>query len=76
VLKDLGEHEGAEGPLKVLDGRYGPYVTDGKTNATLPKGLPPEELTAVRALALLAAKRKAPPKRGRRTGGKKKSAKR
>jgi len=76
VLKDLGEQEGAEGPVKVLDGRYGPYVTDGKTNATLPKGVTPEALTAERALELLAEKRKAP-KRGRRGGGKgkKKTAK-
>ncbi len=73
VLKDLGEPAGAEGPVRVLDGRYGPYVTDGKTNATLPRGADPQALSVERALELLEAKRKAP-KRGRRTGGRKKTA--
>jgi DNA topoisomerase-1 len=73
VLKELGDLEGAEGPVQVLDGRYGPYVTDGKTNATLPKGLEPTEVSAERALELLEAKRKAP-KRGRRGGGRRKKA--
>jgi len=68
VLKDLGEPEGAEGPVQVLDGRYGPYVTDGKTNATLPKGSDPQAISVERALELLDAKRKAP-KRGRRKAG-------
>ncbi|MFV1965013.1 MAG: type I DNA topoisomerase [Pirellulaceae bacterium] len=46
-------------PIKLLDGRYGPYVTDGQTNASLPKGMPVEEVhfdTAVRLLAERAAK--------------------
>ncbi len=38
-------------------GRYGPYVTDGETNATVPRGVDPEELTADRAVELLAEKR-------------------
>ncbi|MCL2622035.1 MAG: type I DNA topoisomerase [Planctomycetaceae bacterium] len=40
--------------VKVLSGRYGNYVTDGETNATLPKDVSHEELTFVRALELLA----------------------
>jgi DNA topoisomerase I len=42
--------------VQLLDGRYGPYVTDGTTNASLPKGNPPEELTFQAALDLLAAR--------------------
>jgi DNA topoisomerase I len=42
--------------VQLLDGRYGPYVTDGVTNASLPKGNPPEELTFQAALDLLAAR--------------------
>ena len=50
--------------VQLLDGRYGPYVTDGTTNASLPKGTPPEELTFNEALNLLAARAAAgPPKR-------------
>ncbi|MHB8953684.1 MAG: type I DNA topoisomerase [Pirellulaceae bacterium] len=41
-------------PIKLLDGRYGPYVTDGVTNASLPKGTTADELTAEQAMALLA----------------------
>src|SRR3954470_22225721 len=67
--------------LKLLAGRYGPYVTDGTTNASIPKSMNPEQLTWEQAQELLAARRDAGPsqKRGgfkRRTaaGGKKKAA--
>ena len=43
-----------EEPIKLLAGRYGPYVTDGTTNASLPKGAVPEELTFDQAVQLLA----------------------
>ena len=43
-------------PVQLLDGRYGPYVTDGETNASLPKGANPEELTFAQALELLQAR--------------------
>jgi DNA topoisomerase-1 len=66
VLKELENVEGAEGAVKVLDGRYGPYVTDGTVNASLPKGADPKELTAEQAAELLAARRAAAPKRRRR----------
>jgi DNA topoisomerase-1 len=54
--------------VKLLDGRYGPYVTDGQTNASLPKGMAAEGLTLDAALKLLAERAaKGPaPKRGRR----------
>ena len=60
--------------MKVLDGRYGPYVTDGKTNATLPRGTDPTEVSVERSLELLDAKRKAP-KKGRRKAAPKSGAK-
>jgi len=65
VLKEIGELPDAAGPVQVLDGRYGPYVTDGKTNATLPKGVSPEALSAEQAGELLAAKRAAGGGKGR-----------
>jgi DNA topoisomerase-1 len=54
VLKDLGEHPDEGGRIEVLDGKYGPYVTHNKVNATIPKGRKPEELTVEDAIALLA----------------------
>ncbi|HEX4953508.1 MAG TPA: type I DNA topoisomerase [Thermoanaerobaculia bacterium] len=59
VLKELGQLPGAAGMVRLLAGRYGPYVTDGKVNASLPKGNSPDELTAELAVELLAAKRAA-----------------
>lgn len=63
--------------LQVLEGRYGPYVTDGETNASVPKGLDPATLTLDDARALLEARRGAAPRKGRRGAparGKKKAA--
>ncbi len=54
--KDLGPHPEDGKPVLLKDGRYGPYVTHGKINATLPKDLKPEELDLPQALDLLAAK--------------------
>ncbi len=48
------EHDG--GAISVRAGRYGPYVNQGKVNATLPKELKPEDVTIEQALELIAAK--------------------
>jgi len=61
AIQDFGQLEGAEGAVRVLSGRFGPYVTDGKTNATLPKSDAPETISASRALELLLAKKAAGP---------------
>jgi len=53
VLKDLGEHPSEGGKIEVLDGRYGPYVTHNKVNATIPKGSDPAALTQEEAIRLL-----------------------
>ncbi|HEX2842771.1 type I DNA topoisomerase [Hyphomicrobium sp.] len=53
VLKDLGEHPGGGGKIQVLDGKYGPYVSHNKVNATVPKGTNPETLTVDDAIRLL-----------------------
>ena len=69
----LGKHPASGGEIKVMTGRYGPYVTDGSTNATLPKGAKPEGVTldeAVRLIDERAAKGSAK-KKGRRSGRKK-----
>ena len=55
----LGKHPVSEAEIKVMPGRYGPYVTDGTTNATLPKEMQPEEVNlgiAVRLIDERAAK--------------------
>ena len=62
-LKDLGAHPETGEPIHVMAGRFGPYVKSGKINATLPKGVAPEDLTVEDALPLLAAKAGAAPKK-------------
>jgi DNA topoisomerase I len=70
-LKELGPDPTSGKPIVVKAGRYGPYVTDGETNASLRQGDDPEQLALERAVELLAERRaKGPatkkPGRGRR----------
>ncbi|HSI72958.1 MAG TPA: type I DNA topoisomerase [Fimbriimonas sp.] len=61
ALKEFGELEGAAGPVKLLAGRFGPYLTDGEVNATIPRGTDPASVTPEQAIQLLKAKREAGP---------------
>ena len=56
ALKDLGEHPDTKENIKVLSGRFGPYVKCGKVNATLPKEQEPTEVTLEMAVALIQKK--------------------
>jgi DNA topoisomerase-1 len=56
-LRELGDDPDTGKPMVVKDGRWGPYVTDGETNASLRKGDTVEELTGQRASELLAERR-------------------
>ena len=68
-----------EQPVKLLDGRYGPYVTDGETNCSLPKGTTVEDITFERALQMLTEKAATSPrkkkKKAKKKAAKKKTAK-
>tara|TARA_A100001037_G_scaffold302521_1_gene334344 strand:+ start:8742 stop:11351 length:2610 start_codon:yes stop_codon:yes gene_type:complete len=69
ALKELGDHPDNGKPVVIMDGRYGPYVKHGRTNATLPKGVLPEDITMETAVALLTEKAT---KKGKgRSGGRK-----
>ena len=65
-LKTLGTSPVTSEPVVIKDGRFGPYITDGFTNASVPKGKTPDDVTLDEALALLAAKADAPRRGGRR----------
>ncbi|MEO6596743.1 MAG: type I DNA topoisomerase [Planctomycetota bacterium] len=75
--REMGEHPDSKAVIKLLDGRYGPYVTDGKTNASLTKDENADELTLARAVELLKAREAKGPskKKPARRASKKKVAK-
>jgi len=76
-IKTFGAHPASGGEIRVMPGRYGPYVTDGTTNATLPKAVKPEDITEQQAIGLIdarAAKGPAKKKGGRRKAGARKTA--
>ncbi|MEU6221122.1 type I DNA topoisomerase [Streptomyces sp. NPDC047022] len=72
-LKELGEDPVSGKPVVVKDGRFGPYVTDGETNATLRSGDSVEAITPERGFELLAEKRAKGP--AKKTAAKKTTAK-
>ncbi len=56
VLRVLGDHPDDNASIEICSGRYGPYARHGKVNATLPKGVSPDEITLQEALELITAK--------------------
>jgi DNA topoisomerase-1 len=60
-LRELGDDTASGKPIVLREGRFGPYVTDGETNASLRKGDLPEAITLQRAIELLAERRAAGP---------------
>ncbi|MET0246074.1 MAG: type I DNA topoisomerase [Sphingomonas sp.] len=74
-LKILGKHPRTEAEIKLMEGRYGPYVTDGTTNATLPKSIEKDALTLEEAAQLIDARAAAaPPAKGKKKAAPKKAA--
>jgi DNA topoisomerase-1 len=69
-LKELGTDPQSERPVVVKDGRFGPYVTDGETNATLRRDDDPETITPERGFELLADKRAKGPAKKKATAKK------
>jgi DNA topoisomerase-1 len=69
VLRELGTPAGGSAAVRVLDGRYGPYVTDGTTNASLPRGADVASFTLEAAAELLREKAATGPARKRPARG-------
>lgn len=82
VLKEFAAHPASGKAVKLLSGRYGPYVTDGEVNATVPRGQDPMQLTDAQVHELLTARAQQieeqggpKPKKGARKAPAKKAAK-
>jgi len=77
-LRELGADPVSGQPISLKEGRFGPYVTDGETNASLRKGDTVEAITPERAVELLADRRAAGPpakRTAKKAGAKKVTAK-
>jgi DNA topoisomerase-1 len=68
ALKELGAHPKDGQPVRILSGRFGPYIKHGATNANVPRGSDPQALTIEKAVSLLAERE------AKGGGGKKKPA--
>lgn len=66
TLKELGPHPEDGKEIRVLEGRYGPYVNHGRINATLPKDTAPDNVNISLALELLAARKAKKGKRAKK----------
>ena len=72
-LKVFGAHPTSGGEIKLMAGRYGPYVTDGTTNATLPRDKKPEDLTEAEAITLIDERAAKGPAKGKKKAAPKKA---
>ncbi len=64
-MATLGAHPVSGGEIKVMPGRFGPYVTDGTTNATIPRDIKPEDVTLEAAIELIDARIAKGPAKGK-----------
>jgi DNA topoisomerase-1 len=69
-LREVGKRPGSETPIQLYEGRYGPYVSDGETNASLRDGDTPDTITLDRALELIEERAASLGSRGRKTSRK------
>ena len=65
-LNTFGPHPESGGEMKLMAGRYGPYVTDGTTNATLSRDQKPEDLTMEQAIVLITERAAKGPAKGKK----------
>jgi len=65
TIKELGEHPADGTPVRVMNGRFGPFIRHGKLNASIPKNRDPEEIELEEAMELLEAKKKRKKKKKR-----------
>ncbi len=73
-LKVLGKHPRTDLELKLMEGRFGPYITDGTTNATLPKTVAQDQLTLEEATQLIDERAAKGPAKGKKKAAPKKKA--
>ncbi|MFT4125763.1 MAG: type I DNA topoisomerase [Gordonia sp. (in: high G+C Gram-positive bacteria)] len=74
-LRELGNDQVSGNPMVIKDGRFGPYVTDGETNASLRKGDDVATITPERAMELLAIRRETAPRKAAKKTAKKAAVK-
>ncbi len=73
TIKELGEHPENKKPIRVMNGRFGPYVKNASINATIPKDENPEQITIERAIELIAARAAKGPRKKKKASKKTKA---
>ncbi|MFT5680005.1 MAG: DNA topoisomerase-1 [Myxococcota bacterium] len=74
TLREMGQDATTEREVKMMAGRYGPYVTDGETNASLPKDKDHNQVNLAEAIAMIRLKETSPKRKATRKPAKKKPA--